>query len=303
MKRSSLQLFITVLFACICTQFSIVQAQEALGSSIRRSGLHLVSRQFSFTEGPATDSKGNIYFTDQPNNKIWCYNTKGVLSVFKDTAGRSNGTYFDKQGNLITCADENNELWQINPSGKVKVLLSGFQGRKFNGPNDLWIDAKGGIYFTDPYYQRSYWTRTKPDLEQQRVYYLPKGADSAIIVAEDVKTPNGIVGSADGKILYVADFGKGKTFKYRISEDGRLSGQEIFTNMASDGMTIDGRGNLYLTGNGVTVFNSQGQKIDHIAVPEKWTANVCFGGKKRNILFITASEGVYVMKMKVKGVE
>jgi len=265
--------------------------------------LHLVSRQFSFTEGPATDSKGNIYFTDQPNNKIWCYNTKGVLSVFKDTAGRSNGTYFDKQGNLITCADENNELWQINPSGKVKVLLSGFQGRKFNGPNDLWIDAKGGIYFTDPYYQRSYWTRTKPDLEQQRVYYLPKGADSAIIVAEDVKTPNGIVGSADGKILYVADFGKGKTFKYRISEDGRLSGQEIFTNMASDGMTIDGRGNLYLTGNGVTVFNSQGQKIDHIAVPEKWTANVCFGGKKRNILFITASEGVYVMKMKVKGVE
>src|SRR5688572_30921286 len=112
--------------------------------------LRLVSSQFSFTEGPAGNKKGDVYFTDQPNNKIWKYSTDGKLSVFLDKAGRSNGMYFDKQGNLITCADEKNELWSINPQGKVTVLLKDYKGHTFNGPNDLWIDPKGGIYFTDP---------------------------------------------------------------------------------------------------------------------------------------------------------
>ena len=123
--------------------------------------LQLISDQFSFTEGPAVDKDGNVYFTDQPNNRIWEYSTDGKLSVFLENAGRSNGMYFDKDGNLITCADEHNQMWSIAPDGKVTVLLTEFEGVHFNGPNDLWIDKKGGIYFTDPYYQRDYWTRQK----------------------------------------------------------------------------------------------------------------------------------------------
>jgi gluconolactonase len=265
--------------------------------------LQLVSRQFSFTEGPAVDRRGNVFFTDQPNNKIWKYDVHGKLSLFMDDAGRPNGMYFDKRGNLLTCADENNQLWSISKRKKIKVLVNDLNGKKLNGPNDLWVASNGDIYFTDPYYQRPYWKRTKPDMEKQNVYLLPHGTNSLITVIEDIKQPNGIVGTPDGKYLYVADIGGSKTFRYTITSDGSLSNRQLFTDSGSDGMTMDNKGNLYLTGNGVTVFDAQGKQIAHIPVPEEWTSNVAFGGRHRDELFITASEGVYSLKMKVCGVE
>ena len=261
----------------------------------------LISRQFSFTEGPAVDKKGNIYFTDQPNNKIWKYSTEGKLNEFLDNAGRSNGMYFDGKGNLISCADEHNELWSIDKKGKVTVLLKDVNGKKLNGPNDLWIHPNGDLYFTDPYYQRPWWTRTQPEIEGQKVYYLAKGKAVAVAVIENLVQPNGIVGTPDGRTLYVADIRGRKTYQYSIKEDGTLSEGLLFTELGSDGMTIDNMGNLYLTGKGVTVFNPKGKQIAHIDIPEKWTANVVFGGKNHNKLFITASETVYVLDMKVKG--
>jgi gluconolactonase len=263
---------------------------------------HLLSKQFSFTEGPAVDSKGNIFFTDQPNNKIWKYSTDGKLTIFLENAGRSNGMYFDKKGNLITCADEHNELWSIDKKGKATILLKEQNGKKLNGPNDLWIHPNGDLYFTDPYYQRPWWTRTQPEIEGQKVYYLAKGKTAAIPVIENLVQPNGIVGTPDGKSLYVADIRGRKTYVYTIKEDGSLSEGQLFTELGSDGMTIDNTGNLYLTGKGVTVFNSVGKQIAHIDIPEKWTANVVFGGKHFDKLFITASEAIYVLDMKVKGV-
>lgn len=263
----------------------------------------LVSKQFSFTEGPARDKKGNVYFTDQPNNQIWKYNTDGKLSLFLDSAGRANGLYFDKKGNLIACADDHNELWSITPSGKVTVIMKDYEGKKMNGPNDLWITAKNGIYFTDPYYQRKYWERKKPELEPQRVYYLAPGASQAVMVADNIKKPNGIVGSKDGKTLYVADIGDNKVYKYKINKDNSLSDPELFCNKGGDGITLDEKGNLYIAANGVFVFNPKGEQILHIDIPEKWTANLCFGGKDRKTLFITASETVYTLQMKVRGVE
>jgi gluconolactonase len=263
----------------------------------------LISKQFSFTEGASVDKKGNVFFTDQPNNKIWEYSTDGKLSVFLDSAGRSNGMYFDKKGNLVTCADEHEQLWSISPDKKVKVLLKDYQGHSMNGPNDIWIDAKGGIYMTDPYYQRPWWTRTKSDLDGQKVYYLPKGKDQPFIVDADLKQPNGIVGTPDGKYLYVADIKDNKTYKYAIEKDGTLSGRKLFVEQGSDGMTLDAKGNVYLTGKGVTIYNPEGQKIAHIAIPEPWTANLCFGGKDKDVLFITASTGIYTLKMNVRGVE
>ena len=262
----------------------------------------LISDQFSFTEGPAVDKKGNVFFTDQPNDKIWKYDIYGKLSGFLDKTGRSNGLYFDKKGNLLACADEQNQLWSINPEGKVKVLVKDFQGHKLNGPNDLWVNPKGGgIYFTDPYYQRPYWERKKSDLDGEKVYFFKN--KKLIAVAEDVVKPNGIIGTADGKYLYVADIGDNKTYRYTIHKDGTLINRQLFTEQGSDGMTIDNLGNIYLTGNGVTVYNPEGKKIEHISVPEDWTANACFGGKDRDTLFITASKSLYILPMKVRGVQ
>jgi gluconolactonase len=265
--------------------------------------VQVLSRQFSFTEGASVDRKGNVFFTDQPNNKIWEYDVKGRLRLFLDRAGRSNGMYFDPKGWLVTCADEDEQLWAISRHRKVRVLLRDMGGRRLNGPNDLWIDAGGGIYFTDPYYQRPYWTRTKPEMEGERVYYLAPGALQPRVVAADVVKPNGIVGTPDGKYLYVADIGAGKTYKYAIGTDGSLTDRVLFVSQGSDGMTLDERGNVYLTGDGVTVYDPSGQKIAHIPVPEKWTANLCFGGRDKKTLFITASEGIYILRMRVKGVE
>jgi gluconolactonase len=263
----------------------------------------LISRQFAFTEGASTDKKGNVFFTDQPNNKIWEYDTKGKLSVFLDSAGRSNGMYFDGKGNLIDCADEHDQLWSVSPKGKVKVLVKDFNGHLLNGPNDVWVAPKGGIYMTDPYYQRDYWTRRKSDLDGEKVYYLPKNSHDPIVADADLKKPNGIVGTPDGKYLYVADIGANKTYKYSINKNGTLSGRKLVIEQGSDGMTLDERGNIYLTGKGVTIYDPSGEKIGHIAINEPWTSNLCFAGKNKDVLFITASTAIYTLQMKVKGVE
>ncbi len=299
----------TLLLAILLTGYHTVFSQEhnpapdAVPVVAAGATLQLVSRQFKFTEGPAADKQGNIFFTDQPNDKIWKYDTDGKLSLFMEKRGRSNGLYFDGKGNLIACADEKNELWSISRNRKATVLLDNFQGHRMNGPNDLWIDPKGGIYFTDPYYQRDYWERQKPDIEKQNVYYLPKGEKQAFIVDSMFIRPNGIVGTPDGKYLYVADIGDSKTYKYQVNEGGNLTNRQLFVAMGSDGMTLDSDGNLYLSGKGVTVFDKAGAQLGNIPVPSQWVGNVCFGGKNRNILFITASEAVYTLQMKVKGAQ
>ncbi len=266
--------------------------------------LKLISNQFSFTEGPAADKSGNVYFTDQPNNKIWKYDTRGNLSLFMDNSGRSNGMYFDKKGKLISCADEIDELWSIDPSsGTHTVLVKNYQGQRLNGPNDVWVHPNGNIYITDPYYQRNWWNRTSPDIKGEKVYCLPRGKKELMMVADSFRRPNGIIGTPDGKYLYVADINDHKTYRFSIQKDGSLKNQTVFIPEGSDGMTIDNKGNIYISGNGVTVYNSKGEKIKHINVPAKWTANVCFGGKDKHQLFITASESVYTLQMQVKGAD
>ena len=277
----------------------IVESKIALGAT-----LVLISSQFSFTEGPAADKEGNVFFTDQPNDKIWKYDTEGKLSVFMEKSGRSNGLYFNKKGNLIACADEQNQLWEISPSKKVKVLIKDFEGQMLNGPNDAWVNPiNGGIYFTDPYYKRNYWNENHTHIKEQRVYYLPKNKKKSVIVEPALVKPNGIIGTPDGRFLFVADREADKTFKYNINDDGSLSNKRLFINQGSDGMTIDSEGNIYVTGKGVTVYNPQGQMIEHIPIPENWTGNVCFSGKNNDVLFITASKSIYTLQMNVKGVQ
>lgn len=265
--------------------------------------LVLVNSEFEFTEGPAVAPNGNVFFTDQPNDRILEWSAAdNTISVFMENAGRANGLYFDHQGNLIACADEHSELWQIDQNKNVVPLIKDYRGQRLNGPNDLWIDPEGGIYFTDPFYRRPYWEHSEKEIESERVYYLsPDGLDFRF-VADDLVKPNGIIGTPDGKTLYVADIGDGKTWSYSIAEDGSLGDKTLFTNSGSDGMTIDNQGNVYLTGDGVMVFNKEGKQIEHIPVERDWTANVTFGGKDEQILFITAMNSVFTIEMDVNGV-
>jgi len=257
---------------------------------------------FSFTEGPACDAHGNVFFTDQPNDKILKWSVDGKLSVFLSPCGRSNGLCFDRAGDLWACADEHNQLWRVTPHGKVTVILKDSGGKLLNGPNDIWIRPDGGLYLTDPFYKRDYWKRGPMEQPGQYVFFLAPDHKTLTAVATDLTQPNGIIGTPDGKTLYVADIGAGKTYAYDAGKDGALSGKRLFCGMGSDGMTIDSEGNVYLTGHGVTVFNKTGTQIAHIPVAEDWTGNVCFGGADRRTLFITASKGLYAMRMRTHGV-
>ena len=282
--------------------FNSCNAQE---NSIIAEGaqLTLVAMGYEFTEGPAVDKDGNVFFTDQPNDRIikWSAADNSV-TTYMHPSGRANGLYFDHDGNLLACADENFQIWQIDSNKNVTVLIDDFEGKKLNGPNDLWVDPKGGIYFTDPYYQRPYWERQKKEIEKEQVYYITPDMKAVRVVVDDFVQPNGIIGTADGKMLYIADIGDKKTYSYTINDDGSLKNKTLFTALGSDGMTLDNQGNVYLTGEGVTVFNKKGVQILHIPIAKKWTANVTFGGQEQNILFITAMDAVYTLEMKVNGV-
>jgi gluconolactonase len=256
---------------------------------------------FKFTEGPAPDAEGNVYFTDQPNDRILKWSVEGKLSTFMEPCGRSNGLCFDKDGFLWACADEKNELWKIDMKTKEKkVLVKDYEGKLLNGPNDVWVRPDGGAYFTDPFYKRPYWNRGPKEQNREAVYYLsPEGKLSR--VDENYVQPNGIIGTPDGKTLYVADIGGNKTYVYDIQADGSLKNRKQFCEMGSDGMTIDAEGNVYFTlRKAVTIYDKAGTKLLEIPVPEG-TTNVCFGGKDMKTLFITAGTGFYSIAMNVKG--
>jgi gluconolactonase len=139
------------------------------------------------------------------------------------------------------------------------------------------------------------------DQDKQCVYYLSPDHKQLVCVADDLMQPNGITGTPDGQTLYVADIGARRTYRYAVQKDGNLADKRLFCESGSDGMTIDNQGNLYLTGKGVTVFDKTGRQIEHIDIPEPWTANVCFGGKDRQTLFITATKSLYAIRMRVRG--
>ncbi len=256
---------------------------------------------FKFTEGCASDKAGNVYFTDQPTDRILKWSVDGKLSTFLEKSGRSNGLCVDADGKLWACADEKNELWKIDvETKKAEVLVKDFKGKLLNGPNDVWVTPAGGAYFSDPLYKRPYWPAGGERQDKKGVYFLsPKGELSR--VADDLTQPNGIIGTPDGKTLYVADINAGKTYRYAIKADGTLADKELFCAKGSDGMTIDADGNVYLTSGVVWVFDKAGKKVAELKVPEG-PSNVCFGGKDKKTLFVTARTGLYAIRCTVAGV-
>lgn len=284
-KRTLLTLAATII--CVPTFASDLIAPGAM--------VERLAGGFAFTEGPACDAEGNVYFSDIPNERIHRWSVDGKLTTFREDSGGANGLFFDKQGNLLACEGGNRRLTSI-ADGKVTVLADSYQGKKLNSPNDLWIDPNGGVYFSDPRYGRDM------EIEQDgfHVYYLPPKGKELVRVIDDLVKPNGVLGTSDGKLLYVADAGDSKTYVYKIQPDGSLVDRKLIAPVGSDGMTLDEKGDLYLTRNVVHVYSPDGQLITQIDIPEA-PANACFGGKDRKTLFITARKGLYSLRMNVRG--
>ena len=276
--------------------------------------LQLIADTFQFTEGPARDKQGNVYFSDIQTSRIYIWSVDNELKVFEDPSGRSNGLRFDPKGNLLACQGASRSVTSTSPEGKVTVLADRYKGKKLNSPNDLWIDPKGGIYFTDPRYSNSKWiwiekgdsfdqiadSMFKEEQEVRALYYLPHDGKPLRRVAEGFINPNGVVGTLDGKKLYVSDTEKKETYVFDILDDGSLTNRRVFVPEYSDGMTLDELGNLYLTNGGIDIYSSKGKSITTIDLPAK-ASNVCFGGKDYKTLFITARKKVFSLHMKVSG--
>ena len=270
-----------------------------------------VASGLAFAEGPAADRAGHVYFTDQPNDRIWRWDAdSGEVAVWREPSGRANGMEFDAEGRLIICADGANELRRLSMDGSSETLVDSFGGSLLNGPNDAWVHTDGSVYFTDPWYRRAHWkdhpverrrSDPKPEQPVEGVYRVgPDGGEPTLVVG-DLTRPNGIVGSPDGETLYVADIGAGKTFAYPIREHGMLGPGRLLVALGSDGMAVDAAGNLYLTGDGVHIISPAGVKLGHIAVPRPWTSNVAFAGADRRTLLITAGSSVFAVRMSVPG--
>ena len=251
-------------------------------------------------EGPAVDPDGNIYFTQQFAFKIfkWWYAERNV-TLFHDDSGGTNGLFVDGNGDIVGCATLLKKLVRYDrDTAKMTDIVATYDGRPFNSTNDLWIDPLGGIYFTDPNYSRDPLTQ-----DGEHVFYLFPDGERLIRVTRDLKRPNGIIGTGDGRLLYIADELADTTWVYTIQPDARLSDKRLFVPEGDDGRTIDTEGNVYITPhkiNEIHVFDPAGNRIDTITVPEQ-PRNMCFGGSDRQTLFITAQTSLYSVRMRNRG--
>ncbi len=273
----------------------------------------LVADSFQFAEGPVSDKQGNVWFTDIQASRVYIRTVDNQIALFREPSGRANGLKFDGKGNLLACEGAARRVTSTSPEGKVTVLADRYRGKKLNSPNDLWVDPQGGIYFTDPRYDARWIWKEKDrmgekdmnldDREEQEVrgvYYLPPDGSPLLRVAEGFLNPNGVVGTADGKKLYVSDTYKKEIYLFDILEDGSLANRRVFIPEYSDGMTLDERNNVYLTTGGVKIYTPDGKLITTIDLPCK-ASNVCFGGRGHKTLFITARQGLFSLQMKVSG--
>jgi gluconolactonase len=264
----------------------------------------LVAKGFRFTEGPAWGPQGFLLFSDIPNNRIVQLGAGGAVSDFLNPSGRANGLAFDRDGRLWACQGGARRVVRIDLERRdtPEVIADSFEGKKLNSPNDLALDAHGGVYFTDPRYGEG------EHLEQpvMGVYYVDLTGKMARVI-DDLERPNGILVSPDGKHLYVAEPNQRELWRYPIAAPGKLGEKRlIFTGDPDldgggpDGMAHDERGNIYATYKGITVLSPEGRVLGRIPVPEH-PANCTFGGKEGKTLYITARTGLYSVAMKVAG--
>lgn len=282
-----------------------------------------------FLEGPAWHSSGDLYFSDISGNRILKLSPAGDVSVFRVDSGRTNGNTFDGQGRLISC-----EGAEFGPggrrrivrtdvhSGQVEVLTDRYEGNRYNAPNDVCVDTRGRIWFTDPYY----WT--DPDsLEMgcEAVYMIDDGQVRRVLSQPEIGRPNGLAITPDDKTLYVVDShnvagGNRKIWAFDVAGDGALSGQRLVYDFGrgrgGDGMRLDRQGNLWVAAGllkvrnphetldvvtGIHVISPAGNLLGRIPIPEDTLTNLTFGGPDFKTLYVTAGKTVFRIEVSVSG--
>lgn len=276
----------------VCLGLFSVQPEKPLSPVVPSAAVQKIADGFQFTEGITSDPNGILYFSDIPAGLIYKLSPDGRVCKYLET-NRSNGLQIAPDGSLIVCESAGpRRLLQIDRRKNILTLADGFNGKKFNSPNDCWLDPKGGVYMTDPRYGN------RDDIQQdgEHVYYITPDR-KVLRVVDDMIRPNGLIGTPDGKKLYIADHAAGKTWLYDIQEDGTLANKRLFCPVGSDGMTLDNQGNLYLTWRReVKIYSPDGSLLDAILLPENPT-NVCIGGPDRKTLYINTPSSVFAVKL------
>ncbi|MDO8907920.1 MAG: SMP-30/gluconolactonase/LRE family protein [Pseudohongiella sp.] len=261
------------------------------------ASVQLLADSFIFTEGPAADEQGNIYFSDIPASRIHTWSVSGELETFRENTNGTNGLFFNSNWELFGAEGGAGRITRMDSQANVSVVIDQHNGAPLNSPNDLWLDASGGIYFTDP----RYGDESNNPQPGYYVYYLAPGASEAQAIITDLTKPNGIIGTQDGSTLYVADHIGNQTFAYTITAPGQIADKRLLAGQGSDGLALDERGNLYLTGGrNITIYSPQGELLQSIEFPLA-PANMTFGGENRDVLFVTARTSLFSLQMNVKG--
>lgn len=261
---------------------------------------------FQFTEGPATDREGNLYFSDIPANKIHHVDPSGKLSVFLDPSNHTNGLMINAAGELYACEMDGRIVKIDLKTKKVAPVASEYEGKRFNAPNDLVLDKAGGVYFTDPHFRAP-----MPLPQGKRSVYYASAEGKVTRIIDDLPAPNGVILSPDEKTLYVIPTLSADMLAYPVEGPGKLGEKKVFCTLAQpegakmpgggDGLTIDSQGNLYITSAlGLQVFSSSGKALGIIKFPEQ-PSNATFGGPDNDTLYVTARTSVYTCKVEVKG--
>jgi len=258
-----------------------------------------------FTEGPAADADGNLFFSDIPADRIYKLDGQGALSVFLEPSHHTNGLMVDGKGRILACEMDGRIVAIARDTKKVTELAAGYGGKRFNAPNDLVVDRSGGIYLTDPRF------RAPMPLPQEKEAFYYLSTDGKVTrLGDNLPAPNGVILSPDEKTLYVVPTLQKQMLAYPVLGPGKLGEGKVFCeleqkdasgNGGGDGLTVDVKGNLYITsGLGLQVFDPAGKKLGTIAFPEQ-PANVTFGGKDRKTLYVTARTSLYACPMEVAG--
>jgi gluconolactonase len=285
------------------------------------AGIERVATGFRWAEGPVYFRDGGfLLWSDIPNNRMMRWlEEDGHVSTFRAPSNYANGNTRDREGRLVTCEHDSRRVTRTEPDGGITVLMDNYRGKKLNAPNDVVVASDGAIWFTDPGYgiDGDYEGHAAERELPAHVYRLDPKAGTAIPVADDFVRPNGLAFSPDEKLLYIVDSGAthGGPAHIRVFEvdgttlrKGRIFAEDFLPGF-TDGLRVDVKGNVWCSmgwadprEDGVRCYSPEGALLGKVHLPEV-CANLCFGGKKRNRLFMAASTSIYALYVDIQGVQ